>query len=138
MILEVMQMAIKYECDKCGKIYDWYGTVNRFKEYDDASFAEQQRMGKEDLAAGRRYGRGAQWYPTNFIALGMFEPPNENLGSNNGCMSADIGYNGTDDADKTDISRYKEYAHRNNSMIFLCRDCMRDFLKSLRIDVFGQ
>lgn len=131
-------MAIKYECDKCGKIYDWYGTVNRNKEYDEASFSEQQRMDNEDRAAGRYYGRGAQWYPTNFIALGMVEPPNENLGSNNGCMSADIGYNGTEDADKTDITKYKEYSHRNNSMIFLCRDCMRDFLNSLKIDVFGQ
>lgn len=33
---------------------------------------------------------------------------------------------------------YKQYAVRNNSMIFLCKDCMRDFLKSLQIDVFGQ
>ena len=131
-------MAIKYECDKCGKIYDWYGTVNRNKEYDDASWNEQRQMDKEDREAGVYYGRGAEWYPTNFIALGMFEPPNDNLGSNGGCMSADIGYNGTEDADKTDISRYKEYAHRNNSMIFLCRDCMRDFLNSLQIDVFGQ
>lgn len=80
----------------------------------------------------------AQWYPTNFIALGMVEPPNDNLGSNEGCMSADIGYNGTEDADRTDISRYKEYSHRNNSMIFLCRDCMREFLKSLRFNAFGQ
>lgn len=131
-------MAIKYECDKCGKIYDWYGTVNRNKEYDDASLAERQQMEKEDRENGLYYTRSMQWYPTNFIALGMFEPPNENLGSNNGCMSADIGYNGTEDADKTDITKYKEYSHRNNSMIFLCRDCMRDFLNSLQIDVFGQ
>lgn len=131
-------MAIKYECDKCGKIYDWYGTVNRNKEVDDANFEERQQIEKEDREKGLCYTRFMQWYPTNFIALGMVEPPNENLGSNNGCMSADIGYNGTEDADKTDISRYKEYANRNNSMIFLCRDCMRDFLKSLQIDVFGQ
>lgn len=32
----------------------------------------------------------------------------------------------------------KEYRLRNNSMIFLCLDCMREFLKSLRFDVFGQ
>lgn len=131
-------MAIVYKCDKCGAIYDWYGTVNRYKEYDDANFREQQKMDEEDRAAGRRYGRGAQWYPTNFIALGMFEPLNDNLGSNEGCLSGDIGYNGTEDADKTDISRYKEYAKRNNSMIFLCRDCMRDFLSSLQLDVYGQ
>lgn len=131
-------MAIKYECDKCGKIYDWYGTVNRNKEYDEANFAERQRMEKEDRENGLYYTRAMQWYPTNFIALGMVEPPNENLGSNNGCMRADISYNGTEDADKTDISRYKEYSHRNNSMIFLCQDCMREFLKSLRFDVFGQ
>lgn len=97
-------MAIKYECDKCGKIYDWYGTVNANKEYDEADFRERQRMDEEDRAAGHYYGRGAQWYPTNFIALGMVEPPNDNLGTNEGCMSADIGYNGTEDADKTDIT----------------------------------
>ena len=131
-------MAIKYECDKCGKIYDWYGTVNRFKEYDDADFRERDRMDNEDRENGIYYGRGAQWYPTNFIALGMYEPPNENLGTNDGCMSADIGYNGTEDADRTDITKYKQYSHRNNSMIFLCRDCMREFLLSLRIDAFGQ
>lgn len=131
-------MAIKYECDKCGKIYDWYGTVNRNKECDGASLAEMQQIEQEDREKGLYYTRCMQWYPTNFIALGMVEPPNENLGSNGGCMSADIGYNGTEDADKTDISRYKEYSHRNNSMIFLCRDCMRDFLNSLRFDVFGQ
>lgn len=131
-------MAIKYECDKCGKIYDWYGTVNRFKECDEASFEERQQIEKEDREKWLRYTRCMQWYPTNFIALGMVEPPNENLGSNEGCMSADIGYNGTEDADKTDITKYKEYSHRNNSMIFLCRDCMREFLKSLRFDVFGQ
>ena len=124
-------MAIKYECDK-------YGTVNRFKEYDDATFREQQRMDEEDRADGRNYTRGMQWYPTNFIALGMFEPPNDNLGTNEGCMGADIGYNGTEDADRADITKYKQYSHRNNSMIFLCRDCMRDFLLSLRIDAFGQ
>jgi hypothetical protein len=131
-------MEIKYECDKCGKIYDWYGTVNRNKEYDDANFAERQRMEKEDRENGLYYTRAMQWYPTNLIALGMVEPPNENLGSNNGCMSADIGYNGTEDADKTDITKYKEYSRRNNSMIFLCHDCMWNFLNSLQIDVFGQ
>lgn len=131
-------MAIKYECDKCGKIYDWYGTVNRNKECDDASFEERQRMEKEDREKGLHYTRCMQWYPTNFIALGMVEPPNENLRTNDGCMSAEIGYNGTEDADRTDITSYKEYSRRNNSMIFLCRDCMRDFLNSLQIDVFGQ
>lgn len=133
-------MAIVYKCDKCGKIYDWYGTVNRCKEYDEANYRQRKQMDEEDREALKSgYSpRWQQWYPTNFIALGMFEPPNDNLLSNNGSMSADIGYNGTEDADKTDISKYKEYAHRNNSMIFLCRDCMRDFLDSLQVDVFGQ
>ena len=131
-------MAIKYECDKCGKIYDWYGTVNQNKECDEASFEERQQMEKEDREKGLCYTRCMQWYPTNFIALGMAEPFNDNLGSNEGCISADIGYNGTEYADRTDITKYKEYIHRNNSMIFLCRDCMRDFLNSLQIDVFGQ
>lgn len=130
-------MAIKYECDKCGKIYDWYGTVNESKEYDDATWKQKKQMDEVDKKNGYPY-RWQSWYPTNFIALGMVEPPNENLGSNEGCMSADIGYNGTEDADKTDITKYKEYSRRNNSMIFLCRDCMREFLKSLRFDVFGQ
>lgn len=129
-------MGIKYECDKCGKIYDWYGTVNRHKEYDEAPFSLQQQMNKEDEKNGAH--RACHWYPTNFIALGMVEPPNDNLLSNAGNMSAAIGYNGTEDADETDIHKYKEYAQRNNSMIFLCRDCMRDFLMSLQIDVFGQ
>ena len=51
-------MAIKYECDKCGKIYSWYGTVNANKEYDEASWKEQRKMDEEDRAAGRYYGRG--------------------------------------------------------------------------------
>lgn len=130
-------MGIKYECDKCGKLYDWYGTVSESKEYDDASWKERDRMNAEDKASGA-YPRCSAWYPTNFIALGMFEPPNDNLLSNEGNMSARIGYNGTEDADETDIHKYKQYAVRNNSMIFLCKDCMRDFLKSLKIDVFGQ
>lgn len=130
-------MAIKYECDKCGKIYDWYGTVNEDKAYDDASWEQKKKMDEVDKKMGYPY-RWQRWYPTNFIALGMVEPPNENLRTNDGCMSADIGYNGREDADKTDITSYKEYSCRNNSMIFLCRDCMRDFLKSLQIDVFGQ
>lgn len=130
-------MAIVYKCDKCGKIYNWYGTVNKNKEYDEANWTQRKAMEKEDRESGRN-PRYSEWYPTNFIALGMFEPPNENLLTNEGCMSADLGYNGTEDADKTDIHNYKEYAHRNNSMIFLCRDCMRNFLSSLQVDVFGQ
>lgn len=130
-------MAIVYKCDKCGAIYNWYGTVNKSKEYDEASYKQRQQMDAEAKKNGYPY-RWQQWYPTNFIALGMFEPPNDNLWSNEGCMSADIGYNGTEDADKTDIHDYREYAHRNNSMIFLCRDCMRDFLDSLQVDVYGQ
>ena len=131
-------MAIVYKCDKCGAIYDWYGTVNRYKEYDEADFEKRQKMDDEDRAAGRYYVRRMQWFPTNFLALGMFEPPNDNLGSNEGCLSADIGYNGTEDADRTDITKCKQYANRNIQMIFLCRDCMRNFLSSLQVDVYGQ
>ena len=99
-----------YQCDRCGKIYDWYETVYEDPEFNcNISFKEHEKYRKE-------HGYNPIGFSANCMKFMFLEPANENCSTNKGSISADI----------------EECQEGNNDLIMLCRECMHEFMGSLQ------
>lgn len=106
-------MAITYYCDKCGKEYDWYNFVTENKEHQEYDY-------KDRVKYVEKHGLAPKSFTANCLKFMFFEPFDTNPNTNNGIISSKI----------SDSNEY------DNAVVFLCPDCMREFMSSLN-DFWG-
>lgn len=103
---------IKYCCDKCGKIFDWYENCYYDKKFN--SMTSHERLKWKDSHPDSNYWETAN-AQCNAIQLMFFDPINDNTITCDGKLNGEIIL--PEDG--------------NYPLIMLCADCMSDFLNSI-------
>ena len=104
---------IVYKCDRCGRVFDWYGCFYADKKFNHMTLRELDKWEKEH--PDERYDYSPRHlYSWNCIHLQNVAPINDNMSTNDGVLSAEI-----------------EEGEGNNDLLMFCQDCMTDFVHSL-------
>lgn len=110
---------IVYQCDKCGKIFDWYEEFYKDKKFNGMTYRELHKWQEDHPDAPYDQSPNAS-YEWNCIHLQSVGPINDNMSTNKGVLTAEL-----------------EEGEDNNDLLMFCKDCMTDFVNGLykKLDV---